>query len=364
MKLKITLLLVLCAIATACSKPSAKQINDDIGSSLVENEKAKTQADWEASDKNPETLLEKWKTGNAAPEDVCAGFKNKSPKDLALFEEQIKSKEYQTLLAPCKEQLLKTLEEYWKQQRENLKQQNGGFKFQDNEKKIDFTNGYKTASADLGKKEVALSFDDGPHPEYTQRILDALESVNAKAVFFEVGHRVDAHPELTRLVGSKGHTVGSHSIDHKCLGTKPRCAVNNKAPRVMTLDEATTEIRGGHQSVYNALGWVDPFFRFPFGESSPELAEYLKERQTGQFYWSVDSEDWKNTTAQEMIDKTLRQVDQRSGGLILFHDVQRKTAESLPTILKQLYFKGYSLVLLKSANPDDRYKSKLVKLKN
>ncbi len=62
---------------------------------------------------------------------------------------------------------------------------------------------------------------------------------------------------------------------------------------MLTFDEAVAEIKGGHQAVFDAVGWVDPFFRFPYGESSNELKKYLKANSVGEFFLNVDSEDWK-----------------------------------------------------------------------
>jgi len=353
-----------CLLTVACSRPSAQQIHKDIDGSLTTNQKAKTNTEWESSDKHPEVIFANWKKADADPKDVCKSLDAQSAKDLTLFEEQIKDTEYADLVAPCKEELIKKMEAYWDQQKQNLKPvTSGDIEFPDTVKKIDTANGYKAVSGDLQIREVALTFDDGPHPQYTDQILAALKSVNAKAVFFEVGKNVHAHPEITRRVGAAGNSVGSHSVDHKCLSSKSICAKPNGG-KLLTHEQGVAEISGGHQAVYEALGWVDPFFRFPYGESDPFLNQYLSDHEVGQFYWSIDSQDWKNQTPQQMIAGTMKQLDRLGTGIILFHDIQRKTAESLPTILKMLYAKGYSIVLLQPASLNDRTHSKLVNLKN
>jgi peptidoglycan/xylan/chitin deacetylase (PgdA/CDA1 family) len=197
---------------------------------------------------------------------------------------------------------------------------------------------------------------------YTPSILRSLKEVNAKAVFFALGKAVRANPEALKMVAADGHTVGSHSVTHKCIGTRPNCKGSNGG-RVMTFAEASAEVRGGHQAVYDTLGFVDPFFRFPFGESSPELKNYLKESSTGEFYWSIDSNDWKAQSNEEMMRNTLEQIDKRGRGIVLFHDIQRKTAETLPAFLRELYSRGYTVVLLKASDANARYNSKLVKKK-
>lgn len=358
-------MILLSTLTAACTGPSAFQVREDVKKSLDANENSKTLAEWENSENNNEAIFKRWKDAGAKSEEVCKGLEDKTGKELSLFEEEIKSEEYQELLVECKQELLEKIENYWNDESkrtENLsiaKSNLSTFKFPNNVQIRDVSDGYRAVSADVAAKEVILTFDDGPHPEYTDKILAALESVNAKAIFFAQGKNVKAFPQVLRHVGAQGHAVGSHSWDHKCLPAKTICAKNNG--KMLKFSEATAQIRDGHRAVLDVLGWVDPFFRFPYGESSAELKNYLKENSIGEFYWSIDSEDWKNRTPSEMLKYTMDQVDKRGRGNMLFHDVQRRTAEALPALLKQLYFKGYSIVLLQSANSKDRLNSKLAK---
>ncbi|MEN0058884.1 MAG: polysaccharide deacetylase family protein, partial [Bdellovibrio sp.] len=153
--------------------------------------------------------------------------------------------------------------------------------------------------------------------------------------------------------------VGSHSVTHPCLGGSSSCRRANG--RVYSYSQAVSEIQGGHQAVYDVLGWVDPFFRFPYGESSPELKNYLRQAQVAEFFWSIDSEDWKATSNRQLLDKVWAQLDARGRGVILFHDIQRRTAEIMPQFLSELYYKGYSVVQIQPADPEARYKSKIVR---
>ncbi|WP_413288652.1 polysaccharide deacetylase family protein [Bdellovibrio sp. HCB337] len=349
---------LLSTLTMACTRPSARQVRNDVAKSVQANTDAKTLSDWENSDDNNEVVFKRWKEAEADPEEVCKGLLDKDAKDLVLFEEEIKSKDYETLIAPCKKELLQKMEDYWSKEKKKMQEIQSSFTFPDNVQTRDVSRGYKTISGDIANKEIILTFDDGPHPVHTDKILKALADVNAKAIFFTMGKNSKAYPSILRRVADGGHAIGTHSVDHKCLPAKKRCASNNG--RMLTYSEAVAEIRGGHQAVKDILGWVDPFFRFPYGESSPELSEYLKEHSVGEFYWSVDSEDWKNRTPAEMLKRTMDQIEAKGRGHVLFHDIQRRTAEALPLLLKQLYYKGYSIVLIQSANPKDRYNSKLV----
>lgn len=352
-------------VLAACTPPSPFEVRQDINRALEDNQKAKTQTEWQNSDSNPESLFQRWKMTNTDPKVVCQVLLEKTGQDLALFEEEIKAKENAELVASCRPELEAKLEKYWQMEKIKLRLSTitplakTSFKFPDNVQTRDVSEGYKAVSGDLHPKELVLTFDDGPHPQYTSRILTALNEVNAKAIFFAQGKNVGPNTAILRQVGQSGHAIGSHSWDHKCLPAKGICARNNG--RMLSYTEAIAEIRDGHKAVLKALGWVDPFFRFPYGESSTELKRFLIENSTGEFYWSIDSEDWKNRSPADMLSFTMSQVERQGRGIILMHDVQRKTAEALPDLLKRLYFKGYSIVLLQSANPEDRFHSKLAK---
>jgi peptidoglycan/xylan/chitin deacetylase (PgdA/CDA1 family) len=228
----------------------------------------------------------------------------------------------------------------------------------------DFSNGYFVVNGELKTKEVLLTFDDGPHGEYSDRILAALAKVRASAIFFSMGQSVRANPDTLRRIAKAGHGIGSHSMNHRCLAFKQKCAINNKMERPLTFAEAVAEITGGHQAIQNVLGWVDPFFRFPYGESTTELKKYLQNKSVGEFNWSVDSNDWKNQSSAQMIEATMSALNQRGRGVLLFHDVHRRTAEALPELLRQLYFGGYSVVTMKASDSKARFASKLTQKMN
>src|SRR5438445_2230623 len=111
-----------------------------------------------------------------------------------------------------------------------------------------------TESLPLKDREVVLTFDDGPLPPYTTRILDTLASECVKATFFMVGRMVRGYPSLVRRVYNEGHTIANHSQNHPFTFNK------------MTVDQAAHEIEDGHASLLAALGdpkAISPFFRIP-----------------------------------------------------------------------------------------------------
>ena len=358
-----------------CGKSADTQIDN----SVKDNQTAQTKIEWENSPAHPEVLFEEWRQeasqdaerAATLKSEICGKLTQLEGEALTIFEEEINSEENVGLLESCKPALKEQLEIYYADQRSRLAVavnanvrvgSKNGFKFPDNVQYRDMSRGYFAVTGDVGPKEVVLTFDDGPNGVYTPSILRSLKEVNAKAVFFALGKAVRANPDTLKMVAADGHTVGSHSNSHKCIGTRSNCKGSNGG-RVMTFAEASAEIRAGHQAVYDAVGFVDPFFRFPFGESSPELKSFLKESSTGEFYWSIDSNDWKAQSNDQLLRTTLEQIEKRGRGNVLFHDIQRKTAETLPAFLRELHSRGYSVVLLKASDANARYNSKLVRKK-
>jgi len=231
------------------------------------------------------------------------------------------------------------------------------FKFKTTLQTRDTAKGYFALTGDAKPKELILTFDDGPSP-YTESILRTLKEVGAKAIFFEMAKNVRVLPNVTKEVAADGHSIGSHTVTHACIGSHPVCA--KAMGHNYTMDEALAEIRGGHQAIQKVLGWVDPFFRFPYGEDSPELRKYLMDNQVGEFYWTIDSEDWKAQTNDHLVQSVLASIDKSGKGIILFHDIQQKTAETLPQILREIYSRGYSLVYLQSSDPNARHNTQLL----
>lgn len=186
----------------------------------------------------------------------------------------------------------------------------------------------------LRDHEVVLSFDDGPSPASTPQLLDALAAQCVKANFFLVGEHAKAAPDLVRRELAEGHTVGTHSETHADLAKLP-------------LADAEKEIQDGIAAANAALGPSDrsaPFFREPYLSSSPGIEQYLV--KAGLMLWSidVDPEDWRESTPDEVIARTMAQLENKHSGIVLMHDVQLHTAAAMPKFLDELKSHGYSVV--------------------
>jgi peptidoglycan/xylan/chitin deacetylase (PgdA/CDA1 family) len=192
-------------------------------------------------------------------------------------------------------------------------------------------------SLPLEDKEVVLTFDDGPMPPYTNRVLDVLAEHCVKANYFLVGRMARGYPDLTRRILAEGHTVGTHSENH-LLGF-------DRAP----MDTVKSEIEQGIASVGTVLGKgtaANAFFRIPGFLRRQEVEAYLQSRRL--MTWSADvvADDWKHINASEVVRRAIARLDEKGKGIVLLHDIQPATALALPELLRQLKAKGYRIVLV------------------
>ncbi|HVZ52295.1 MAG TPA: polysaccharide deacetylase family protein [Pseudolabrys sp.] len=194
----------------------------------------------------------------------------------------------------------------------------------------------------LKDHEVVLTFDDGPWPGNTPRVLKALADECTKALFFPIGKHAGWHPEILKQVLAQGHTVGSHTWSHKDLSK-------------LTSDEATAEIEKGIAAVSIALGNrpLAPFFRFPALRNPPDMMKYLGDRNIGVFSTDLDSFDFKIHKPDQVIKSVMTKLDKRGKGIILMHDFQHGTSEALPELLKRLKDGGYKVVQITGKTPTE-----------
>ena len=192
----------------------------------------------------------------------------------------------------------------------------------------------------LTEKEVVLTFDDGPWPT-TPAVLKALADECTKGLFFPVGKHTTYHPEILKQVYAAGHTVGSHTWSHAHLDGKK-----------MTEPQMKEEIEKGFSAVKMAIGTAPaPFFRFPgLGHTQPALA-YLASRNISMFSVDVDSNDFKSSGPDQVINNVMTKLDKQGKGVILMHDLQKHTALALPTLLRRLKAGGYKVVQMKAKEP-------------
>lgn len=205
----------------------------------------------------------------------------------------------------------------------------------------------------LRDKEIVLTFDDGPWPGNTERVLKALADNCTKAMFFPIGMHAGWHPEILKEVVKAGHTVGSHTWSHKDLSK-------------LSDDEAKAEIEKGIAAVSIALGNkpVAPFFRFPALRHPPEMVKYVGTRNIAIFSTDMDSFDFKIRKPEQVIKSVMTKLAKHGKGIILMHDFQHATSEAVPELLKQLKAGGYKVVQIVGKTPVEplpEYKAAVLK---
>lgn len=192
-------------------------------------------------------------------------------------------------------------------------------------------------SSHLNTKEVVLTFDDGPHPLRTQKVLDVLDKYCLKASFFLQGSNVKRHSDLVAQLLDQGHTVGSHTFNHANLTEK-------------TIEGALAEIKRGHDVVSNALDGHPKadqtyFFRFPFVATSPELDTAVTDKGYSIITVDVDGADWTAITADDSANMIMQKLSEREDkGIVLLHDPFKHSEKRLELLIQKLINENYSIV--------------------
>ncbi|MEI9925621.1 MAG: polysaccharide deacetylase family protein [Bradyrhizobium sp.] len=196
----------------------------------------------------------------------------------------------------------------------------------------------------LADHEVVLTFDDGPWPPTTTRVLAALAHECVQATFFLIGKSASEHPDLVRKIAAGGHNIGHHTWSHRNL-------------KHIELNEAVEEIDRGIAADEKALHGVatttpsTPFFRFPGFESTPATLDLLQSRGIVVFGADFWASDWNRMTPKQELELITDRLEIARKGIILFHDTKAQTAAMLPGFLRYLRDNGYHVVHLVPAPP-------------
>ena len=185
---------------------------------------------------------------------------------------------------------------------------------------------YFITSINKGKrKSIALTFDDGPHPENTPRILEILREKRIKATFFVIGKNAEKYPDLLRQIDDEGHTIANHSYSHNFL------------IGFFSASRLTKDLSRCNDFISQTIGKTPALFRPPFGVTNPLYRIALKNTGLQSIGWSLRSMDTKAKSKYQLIDKVISNL--KRGDIVLLHDSRAVTADALEDIIEHIFTK-------------------------
>lgn len=182
------------------------------------------------------------------------------------------------------------------------------------------------APADLTQKKIALTFDDGPHPVYTKKLLEGLAKRHVEATFFVVGENIPGNEELIARMKEEGHLIGNHTYDHVKI-----CDMSG--------EEACEQVEKTSELVKEITGENTEFVRPPFGAWNKEMECSFTMIPV---LWDVDPLDWTTKNSAAVVQKVLNSVEEND--IILLHDCYDSSVEAALEIVDELLAQGYEFV--------------------
>jgi peptidoglycan/xylan/chitin deacetylase (PgdA/CDA1 family) len=189
------------------------------------------------------------------------------------------------------------------------------------------------ATLPCAEGEFVLTFDDGPWPGTTPRVLDTLACEGVRATFFLIGRNAKARPDLARRIRAEGHTVACHSWSHPWT------------LRQRSIAAGIEEVEKGFKSIADAIGEEPaPFFRYPgFADTAP-LNDWLASRSIGVFGCDFWASDWVPMSPAQELALLSDRMRKAGRGIVLLHDTHAQTAAMLPDFLRLMKSAGKSIV--------------------
>ena len=191
-------------------------------------------------------------------------------------------------------------------------------------------------------KTVALTFDDGPHPRYTDQVLAILKKYGLHAVFFEIGQNVGTDNDanvvklgpgaaISHRILESGSFIGNHTYTHPVLPKLDQAAL---AKEIDYTSAILTEV----------LKTPPVLFRPPYGATNENILNEIQSDKMQTVIWNVDSEDWADPVPNSVAQRVISGVEQQKHGIILFHDIHKVGLEALPVVIEKLKAEGYTFV--------------------
>ncbi|MCI8482812.1 MAG: polysaccharide deacetylase family protein [Lachnospiraceae bacterium] len=176
------------------------------------------------------------------------------------------------------------------------------------------------------KKKIALTFDDGPHPEYTPKMLAALKERGVKATFFLLGQEVEKYPEVVKQIQEEGHLVGNHSYRHEQLSK-------------LSMEQACKQVERTNELICEITGVYPSYLRPPFGDWHEKLD---CEMNMVEVLWDIDTLDWSSQNHGAIVNKVIKNIQEND--IILMHDGYETSVTAAMEIIDTLQKEGYEFV--------------------
>ena len=197
-------------------------------------------------------------------------------------------------------------------------------------------NFFLSATCKTKEPSVLFTFDDGPHPVNTPKILDALKEQQVKAIFFVIGEKAENNPELIQRIIDEGHLVGNHTFSHPPLFA------------LMSGHQVKTEMVKCQMVLKNQFALNQTYFRPPIGYTNPIIARLIRELKTPVMGWTFRSWDTVLKNPNTLLKRSKKGL--KPGNILLFHDTLDQTASMLPQLLEASKDKGLNFVNLQRIN--------------
>jgi len=183
------------------------------------------------------------------------------------------------------------------------------------------------------KKQVALTFDDGPDRHFTLQVLDILKQEQVSATFFVVGNLARKYPDVLARMDREGHVIGNHSYNHPQLTKIPIAQVDKQLQKTNSI-------------IHQAIHKTPILFRPPYGSIDSKLEDHIGKKGFKIIQWSVDTVDWKGPSSQQIVHTVKKNT--RPGGIILQHSAGgeqlQQSVDALPEIIRHFKSQGYEFV--------------------
>ncbi len=182
------------------------------------------------------------------------------------------------------------------------------------------------------KKQIAITFDDGPAENYTSGILNHLNNLEVPAAFFCIGKNIAGREQLMKRIVDEGHIIGNHSYSHHFWFD------------LYSASRMKEDLRQMNDAAHRATGFLLKLFRPPYGVTNPNLAKAVSELGLIPIGWNLRSMDTVVKDHQKLLQTTLRAV--KPGGIVLFHDTSEATFLMLPAFIEEVRRLGFEIVRL------------------